>query len=417
MVRRTFQAVSLVFYLLSDMPVAWAENAANWTQWRGPHRNGIVVESPQWPKSLGEEQLLEQWKLELGPSYSGPLVADGKVFVTETKDRKLEVVRAFDRKTGERIWETEWEGSMSVPFFAKANGDWIRSTPAYDSGRLYVAGMRDVLVCLDANTGDQIWIKDFVKELKTPLPSFGFVCSPLIHDGFVYVQAAGGVVKLDKLTGETAWRGFNDGGGMFGSAFSSPTIATIAGATQLVVQSRKTLAGLDLKEGKILWQRDIPAFRGMNILTPTIIDDSVFTSSYGGKTLLTRVTLDKNKFATAENWTNKIQGYMSSPIVIDGHIYLHLKNQRFTCIDIATGESKWTTKPYGKYWSLVAQGSRILALDERGELLLIEANPAEFKLLDSRKVSDESTWAHLAVAGSEVFVRSLNSLTAYKWSE
>ncbi len=108
---------------------------------------------------------------------------------------------------------------------------------------------------------------------------------------------------------------------------------------------------------------------------------------------------------------------MSTPVVINGHAYLHLRNQRFTCIDLATGESKWTTKPYGKYWSMVANGDRILALDQRGEILLIHATPEKFELVDSRKLTDDETWAHLAVAGDEVFVRELNAMTVYRWSD
>jgi hypothetical protein len=106
---------------------------------------------------------------------------------------------------------------------------------------------------------------------------------------------------------------------------------------------------------------------------------------------------------------------MSTPVVIDGHAYLHLRNQRFTCMDLTTGQRKWTTAPYGKYWSLVANGDRILALDQRGDLLLIRANPQQFELLDQRKISSDSTWAHLAVCGNEVFVRELNAMTAYRW--
>ena len=121
--------------------------------------------------------------------------------------------------------------------------------------------------------------------------------------------------------------------------------------------------------------------------------------------------------AINEAWTNKARGYMSSPVVINGHVYLHLQNQRFTCIDLATGETRWTSKPYGKYWSLVANGENILALDERGELLLIRANSKEFELVDSRKISDDETWAHLAVCGEEIFVRELNAMVAYRWQE
>ena len=117
-----------------------------------------------------------------------------------------------------------------------------------------------------------------------------------------------------------------------------------------------------------------------------------------------------------ERWQNKTQGYMSTPVVIDGHVYTHLKNQRFACIELATGKERWVTTPFGKYWSLVAQGQKILALDERGDLLLINANPEKFELLGQRHVSDSPTWAHLAVCGDEVFVRDLKGLTVYRWA-
>ena len=56
--------------------------------------------------------------------------------------------------------------------------------------------------------------------------------------------------------------------------------------------------------------------------------------------------------------------------------------------------------------SLVAQDDRILALDQRGELLLIHATPEKFDLLDSRKVSVQESWGHLAVCGDQIFVRN-----------
>ena len=83
-------------------------------------------------------------------------------------------------------------------------------------------------------------------------------------------------------------------------------------------------------------------------------------------------------------------------------------------LNLETGEIAWTTKPYGKYWSMVASGDKLLALDERGELLLIQADADEFKLLGTCDVGD-NTWAHLAVRGNEVFIRQLRSLTAYRW--
>jgi hypothetical protein len=155
----------------------------------------------------------------------------------------------------------------------------------------------------------------------------------------------------------------------------------------------------------------------MNILTPTVIGDTVFTSAYRGKSFLFKLTHEGEKFDLAELWTNKVSGYMSSPVVVGDYLYLHLQNQRFICIEVSSGKTMWTTAPFGKYWSLVANKDRILALDETGELLLIRATPEKFDLIDSRKISEEPTWAHLAVVGDEVFIRELNAMAVYSWKD
>lgn len=408
-------AVLLAPAILSAQNGAAENNANTWPQWRGANRDGLLVGQPGWPERLSKDKLKESWRVALGKSYSGPIVSETMVFTTESKDKKQEIVRAFDRKSGKQVWEAAWEGAMSVPFFAKSNGDWIRSTPAYDGESLYVAGMKDVLVCLNVETGEQRWRVDFVEKLSTAVPEFGFVCSPLVDGEFVYVQAGAALCKLNKRNGEIVWRTLEDAGGMWGSAFSSPIFATLAGQRQLLVQTRQDLAGVDVETGNLLWKQKIEAFRGMNILTPTVAGDTVFTSAYQGQSQLFNIAKTESAASISEAWSNRSRGYMSSPVVVDGHIYLHLQNQRCTCINIETGESTWTSEPFGKYWSMVVNGDKILALDERGELLLIRANPKEFELIDRVKISNQPTWAHLAVCGNEIFVRELDAIVAYRW--
>jgi outer membrane protein assembly factor BamB len=389
--------------------------AADWPQWRGPQRDGLFS-GPTWPDKLDTNHLRVLWRVELAPSYSGPVVAGERVFTTETKDKRLEVVTAFDRRTGKELWRAEWPGALSVPFFAKSNGDWIRATPACDGESLFVAGMRDVLVCLDVQTGQERWRVDFVKELAAPVPDFGFVCSPLVDEAAVYVQAGASFVKLEKRTGKVLWRTLKDAGGMWGSVFSSPAFATLAGQRQLLVQTREKLAGVDPADGKVLWEQPVEAFRGMNILTPVVHGDTVFTSTYGGRTTGFKVTQTGGAFAVAEAWRHKAQGYMTTPVVIAGVAYTHLKSQRIMAIDVATGRERWTSDAtFGKYWSLIGQGDRLLALDQRGLLFLLRANPEKFELLDQRKLTTAETWAHLAVVDDGLFVRELNALTAYRW--
>ena len=107
---------------------------------------------------------------------------------------------------------------------------------------------------------------------------------------------------------------------------------------------------------------------------------------------------------------------MSTPVVIGDHAYHHLKSQRLVCFDLRSGEEKWTSEEkFGKYMSLVAQGDRLLALDERGLLYLIAASPDRLNILSERKVSDQETWAHLAVDDRNLFIRDLKGLARWRW--
>ncbi len=207
---------------------------------------------------------------------------------------------------------------MAVPFFAASNGDWIRSTPVCAEGRLVVLGMRDLMVCLNPKDGSEFWRVDFPAELGTPLPSFGGVCSPLVDDSAIYVQTGGALVKVALKDGSVIWKTLENAEGMMSSgAFSSPVIATLCGQRQLVVQTREELCGVDLATGEVLWRQPIETFRGMNILTPLIIGDQVFTSAYNGRSQMFRVShSDGNGWAIEEVWEQKSQAYMSSPIVI-----------------------------------------------------------------------------------------------------
>jgi len=376
------------------------------------------VAGANWPRSLDDRHLTRQWRAQIAEGYSGPIVSRDRVFTVETKAGRDEVVRAFERHTGKELWSAKWAGSKRVPFFASRNGSWMRSTPAFDGQRLYVAGMRDVLVCLDARTGKEAWRVDFVKQFRTPLPSFGFVASPLVLGDHVYVQAGASFVKLDKKTGKVAWRTLKDAGGMYGSAFSSPLPATVAGRWQLLVQTRSLLAGVNDEDGKVLWSRPIKAFRGMNILTPVTSGNRVFTSSYGGGSVALDIKKNPKGNLTAEvGWENKVQAYMCTPVVIAGHAYLLLRNKRLTCVDLSNGRETWPDpQRFGQYMSLVSDGRLILGLDQRGELVLFKADPTKFELIGRKKVANQETWAHIAVAGDQLFVRELKAISCWRWA-
>jgi outer membrane protein assembly factor BamB len=412
--------LNTAFLAAQDAAPPSADRAAQaypgeWNQWRGPDRTGHV-RSGDWPTRLSKDNFKLEWRVELGPSYSGAIVSDSLVFTTSTEGKKTEVVTAVDRQTGKVAWRVEWEGSMKVPFFAARNGSWIRSTPACDGESVFVAGMLDVLVSLDAKTGKENWRVDFPERFKSNRESFGFVCSPLFDEESVYVQTGAGVVKLDKKTGETVWLAMKDDGGMNGGAFASPVRATIAGQDHLLVQSRSALSGIHPESGDVLWSQKVKTFRGMNILTPLPFGDAVFTSAYGGRGHLFGVEEQDGKLVSEQKWTNRVQAYMSTPVVLDGHAYVYLRSKRFCCVQLESGELKWTSSSItDENWSMVAYGDRLLALSEAGELYLIAANTKEYEVIDVIEVAESETWAHLAVDGNQVLIRELDGLSAFAW--
>lgn len=388
---------------------------AEWPQWRGPDRDGHLGEGA-WSGDLDLDKLKEVWRIPLDPGYAGPIESRGKVFVAETQDKSYEVIRAMDYHTGKELRKAQWKGAMSVPFFARKNGSWIRATPAFNEGYLYVAGMEDLLVCLNAETGAEVWRVDFVATYQTEKPTFGFVSSPLVAGDYLYVQAGASFVKMDKKTGEVLWRSMDDGGGMMGSAFSSPMMTELHGVNQLVVQGRSHMAGVDPDSGSVFWKKEIPAYRGMNILTPTFYKDQIFTSNYRGRSYLFGIKKLEAGMALGTVWENKATAYMSSPVIVGKFAYMHLQNRRIVCLDLETGEERWRSKErFGEYWSMIVINGHIIALDEGGELLVLRPNPDKLEIL-GRKTIASSTWAHLAMAGNQVFVRELDALAAYKWA-
>lgn len=292
--------ISCFALLIAAGWLAPSSSAEIWPQWRGPERNGHTS-GPAWPESLSG--LEPSWRVELGPGYPGPIVAADRVFVAETVDGDTEVVRALDRESGKELWRQSWAGDGSVPFFAARNGDWIRSTPAYDGSTLFVGGMNEMFFAFDAETGRERWRINFPERFDTDIPDFGFSSSPLVDGDSIYIQASNSIVKLNKAGGETIWRGLAKSDGMMESgAFSSPVIAELAGVRQLLVQTRTHLHGLDLETGDSLWSHEVPNFRGMNILTPVPFGDGVFTSTHRNQSFFYEITCGADGFAVREAW-------------------------------------------------------------------------------------------------------------------
>lgn len=407
----------LLLWVVFAAPVFAEDGAPDWTQWRGPNRDAHVP-GPAWPDSLSTDALRKQWRVELPPGYSGPIVAGDRIFVAGTENEQDEVVQALDRETGQMLWLTRWPGAIVVPMIGRGQGNWIKSTPAWDGEKLYVLGMEDVLVALDGKSGAIHWRVDFKEHFETEQPEYGAPSSPLLYKDWVFIQAAGRLVRLKKETGEVDWHGFFTGDAAELTPFSSPVIAEIAGRKQLVAFFPKGMGAIDPDTGEILWEIPVETAIGAAYPTPVIYGDNIFLSLYGRKTHLFHVSKNEDGTFTCEPvWEHKAKGYLSTPVVVDGHAYVQLTNRRVICLNLETGEETWGARQrFGLYWGMHANGDKILALDGEGTLRLLRANPGEMEILDSRQISDAQAWAPIAFSGRELYIRDIEGVTKYIWA-
>ena len=66
---------------------------------------------------------------------------------------------------------------------------------------------------------------------------------------------------------------------------------------------------------------------------------------------------------------------------------------------------------------MVTNGEKILVLSSNGQLRLLAANPSEYEVFDSFRITKDDTWAHIGLADNQVFIRALDRLSVFEWGE
>lgn len=386
-----------------------ARGGADWPRWRGPQGDGVWY-GPELPPKWPDAGLRVAWKIPVGGGYSGVAVAGGRVYTMDRREDPDEVERVFcvDARTG----KTVWTHSQPVEYGNLSYGSGPRSTPTIHDGRVYTLGALGRLDCLDAKDGSPAWSVHLVDDLNGRLSEWGFAASPVIFENLVIVAPGakedGGIVALDRLTGETVWKSVGDEAG-----YCTPILVERPGGTLLVWWTPTHVRGLDVKTGRSLWSVPYKVTYGVSIATPIHADGIVIVSGYWEGTKAIRLG---EKLADAELlWEeNKyLRGLMSQPLHFDGHVYLLDKARGLTCFELKTGEKLWDDKnkltPRGRnpQATLVRLGesNRVVALNSDGDLILGRLSPEGYVEESRTKIIGE-TWAHPAYAGRHVYARN-----------
>src|SRR5436190_16493321 len=133
----------------------------DWPQWRGPTRDDVWNETGI-VERFATPQLPIRWRAAIGSGYSGPTVAQGRVYVTDlqTEPASVERVHCFDWKTGHSLWDFSYDCTDKNVGYK----DGPRAAVCMDDGRAYALGTMGHLNSLDAVTGSLPWNTDAAED-------------------------------------------------------------------------------------------------------------------------------------------------------------------------------------------------------------------------------------------------------------
>jgi RNA polymerase sigma factor (sigma-70 family) len=385
--------------------------SADWPQWRGPNRDGVVhgVTVPaKWPRTLKEE-----WQVAVGKGVASPVVAGGSIYVFTRQKDDAELLWCLDLQSGKENWRSEpYPAPYKVGPGEGNADDRPRSTPAVAEGRVFTLGMTGILSCLDARTGKLLWRKD------TRYTYYGG-SSPLVADGLCIAHLgdgakAGGLTAFEARTGDVKWC-FSDG---YTAMSGSPILVDLAGERQLITYSAWNAAGVSAVSGKKLWGVG-PGGGGMPCTTPVQYKDLLILADNLDTLRALRLKKGDRGITASEVW--KAQGdlklYYSSPVVAGDRVFgMSTRNGGcFFCLDADSGKTLWVSDGrQGGYASILSLGSVLLFLKDRGQLLVVKPSAPAFEPIAEYQVSDRGAVAHPVFLGDRILIKDDLTLRSFR---
>jgi outer membrane protein assembly factor BamB len=389
--------------------------AADWPQWRGPARDGLVpalAPRATWPKTLAVG-----WKAPVGIGHASPVVVGERVYVF-TREGEEEVLQALELGSGKRVWRQSYPAPYTLNSAAASHGKGPKATPAVADGRIFTLGISGKLVALDAASGRLLWRKDFSEQYRQTSPIYGAATSPLVDRGLVIAWVGGdddgALTAFDAATGAVRWAWKGDGPG-----YASPVVAELGGVRQIVTQSQRNLVGVSADRGELLWKVPFTTDYAQNSVTPVIAGDRVIYSGLGHPLKAVRPWKQGTAWQVEPVWGNsEVTSYMSTPVLVNGRLCglsARKKGQIF-CLDASTGKTLWIGDGRdGDNAAVLAGGGVLFILNTDGELTVAAPGGNDFATLAHYTVASSATWAHPVILPSGVLVKDVDSLAFWRW--
>jgi outer membrane protein assembly factor BamB len=396
-----------VVVLIGSAAVAAAQSSPqDYPQWRGRNRDGSASgfkEPKVWP-----ERLTRRWKVEVGEGYATPIVV-GKTVYAFTRRDGVETMSALDAATGKLIWQTGYPAPYKAADAAAAHGVGPKATPLFHGGALYTVGISGAVSAFNATTGKLLWQKPAPAEH----PYFGMAASPIGDKDLVILHPGsyGPLTAYDANTGAVRWTAKGD------SAYASPIIVELGGVRQVVSMTQKSVIGVAVADGALLWEYPWKWSGTDSAITPNVYGETIIVASQRAPVAALKPVRRGGDWVVEVVWENKdVSMFMSNPALIRDTMFgLSEKSSgQFFALDVKTGKTLWLGQPReASNTAVVKAGDLIFMLNDDAELIVARSSQTGFEPLKRYTVADSATWAQPAITGNRFFVKDVTSLALW----
>lgn len=384
-------------------------NSQEWSQFMGYSRNGTVNDFTvpgTWPA-----ELKQVWKINVGTGDASPVYAEKKIFL-HTRQGDEEVILCLDAGTGKEIWKSTYQANPVTGPSASHPGP--RSTPAISDGKIVTLGATGIIACLDIKNGKVLWKKE---NPSNTVPQFFIGMSPLIINSLCILHTGtkdNGVVScLDLKTGNEKWKWTGEG-----PSYSSPSIMEFEGRKHVVVVTEKNLISLNLDNGKLLWQVSAPVQqRFYNCVSPLINGQSVILTGQGSGIKAYKIEKQGDQLVPKEMWNNPAVGAKwNTPVLKNGYLYGFTDTKRIYCINYENGQTAWIDETVNSDFStLVNCGSVLAGLTQTGNLIWFKPDYKNYIEVAKYKVSETAVYTFPLIKNNSIYIKDAESLALYQF--
>jgi len=394
--------------LRTERSITLPREGADWPVWSGPEGNLTSLGNGVFD---GNAFSLERvWSRLLGSSYSGIVVVDGRL-TTTFSDGESDFLVALDASTGAEQWRYRISDTYKGH---DGSDDGPLATPTIDGGVVYGLGAWGRLFAVSLDDGKERWHRDLVADFGAVKPHYGFTTTPTVIGDLLAVETGGddgrSISAFDRETGELRWSTGDDP-----VRYQSPMTFELGGETSLVAVTDRSLLGLAPETGEVLWQHQHTEgdARGFGSAQPVPVGEGGILLTDGQESALFRVSRNAQGYEVEEAWrsnTLRSQGNFAAPAPYEDYVYGFAGNF-LTCVDAATGEMVWKSRPPG-VGNLVLVDGYLVILNRAGEIVIAKATPEEYEEVSRVQALDQGYFTRPSFADGKVYVRNLTEISA-----